>query len=49
MLDRSPLITNLLQGPTQDMDFVINGNTYPKYYLLVDGISSMEHLSSNNS
>jgi hypothetical protein len=38
MLDRSPLITNLLQGPTQDMDFVVNGNTYPKYYLFANGI-----------
>jgi hypothetical protein len=38
MLDRSPLITNLLQGPTQDMDFVVNGNTYPKYYLCANGI-----------
>jgi hypothetical protein len=38
MLDRSPLITNLLQGPTQDMDFVVNGNTYLKYYLFANGI-----------
>jgi hypothetical protein len=34
VLNRSPLITNLLQGPAQDMDFVVNGNPYPKYYLL---------------
>jgi hypothetical protein len=38
MLDRSQLITNLLQGPAQDMDFVVNGNTYPKYYLCANGI-----------
>jgi hypothetical protein len=49
VLDRSPRITNLLQRPTQNMDFVINGNTYPKYYLLVDGIFSMERFCLNNS
>ncbi len=37
VLDRSPFITNLLQGPAQDMDFVVNGNTYPKYYLCANG------------
>ncbi len=38
MLDRSPLIINLLQGTTQDMNFVLHGNTYPKYYLFADVI-----------
>jgi hypothetical protein len=38
VLDRSPIIINLLQGPAQDMDFVVNGNTYPKYYLCANGI-----------
>ncbi len=38
MLSRSPFITNLLQRHAQDMDFVVNDNTCPKYYLLVDGI-----------
>jgi len=33
VLNRSPLIINLLQGTTQDMNFVVNGNTYLKYYL----------------
>jgi hypothetical protein len=38
MLNRSPLITNLLQRHAQNMDFFVNGNTCTKYYLLVDGI-----------
>ncbi len=38
MLERSSLVTNLLQGQASNMSFVVNGNTYPKYYLLVDDI-----------
>jgi hypothetical protein len=38
VLDRSPFTINLLQSQAQDMDFVVNGNTCPKYYLFADGI-----------
>ena len=29
VLDRSPLVANILQGSRQDMSFEINGHTYP--------------------
>ncbi len=38
VLERSSLVTNLLQGLASNMSFVVNGNTYPKYYLLVGEI-----------
>jgi hypothetical protein len=38
VLNKSPLIINLLQRPARNMDFVVNGNAYPKYYLHVNGI-----------
>lgn len=38
VLDWLLLIVNLLQRLVVDTKFVINTNTYPKYYLLLDGI-----------
>lgn len=38
VLERSSLVTNLLQGLASNVSFVVNGNTYSKYYLLVDEI-----------
>jgi hypothetical protein len=38
VLDRSPLIANLLKGEGQNMSFQVNGHVYPRYYLLTDGI-----------
>jgi len=38
VLNRSPLIGNLLRGEVHDWNFFVNGNTYPCYYFLVDGI-----------
>jgi hypothetical protein len=38
MLDRSPLVTNMLQGPSKDLTFNVNRNQHSRYYLLVDGI-----------
>jgi hypothetical protein len=38
VLDRSPLIANLLRGEDQNMSFHVNGHVYPRYYLLTDGI-----------
>ncbi len=37
VLDRSPLVANLLQGLVVDMEFIVNGKTYPNYYRLVNG------------
>jgi hypothetical protein len=38
VLDRSPLVTNMLRGPSEDLIFTVNGKQYSQYYLLVDGI-----------
>ena len=38
VLDRSPIINNLLRGEGSGMSFSVNGNIYPRYYLLADGI-----------
>jgi hypothetical protein len=38
VLDRSPLIANLLRGEGHDMSFQVNGHEYPRFYLLTDGI-----------
>jgi hypothetical protein len=38
VLDRSPLLSNLLQGAGHDMTFEVNGHVYNRYYLLTDGI-----------
>jgi hypothetical protein len=38
VLDRSPLISNFLRGEGNDMQFIVNGNLYNRYYLLADGI-----------
>jgi hypothetical protein len=38
VMDRSPLIANLLKGEGHNMSFSVNGHVYPRYYLLTDGI-----------
>jgi hypothetical protein len=38
VLDRSPLIANLLKGEGHDMSFQVNDHVYPRYYLLTYGI-----------
>ena len=38
ILDKSPLVANLLKGEGHDMTFEVNGHMYPRYYLLIDGI-----------
>ena len=38
VLDRSPLVANMLKGEGHDMTFQVNGHMYPKFYLLTDGI-----------
>jgi len=38
VLDRSPIIQNLLNKTANDSKFVVNGTTYPWYYLLTHGI-----------
>jgi hypothetical protein len=38
VLDRSPLVANLLGGEGSDMSFEVNGHVYSRYYLLADGI-----------
>ena len=38
VLDRSPLVVNMLRGEGHDITFEVNGHTYPRYYLLTDGI-----------
>jgi hypothetical protein len=38
VLDRSPLIHDLLSGAACDMTFEVNGQVYNRYYLLADGI-----------
>lgn len=36
VLDRSPLVAKLLKGEAADINYVLNGKTYPQYYLLTD-------------
>jgi len=38
VLDRSPFVHNMLMDEGYDMQFVVNGIAYKRYYLLVDGI-----------
>ncbi len=38
VLDRSPLVCNTLQVVGDDIHFVLNGTTYPRYYLLANNI-----------
>ena len=38
VLDRSPLVLNLLKSEGHDMTFYVNGHEYPRFYLLTDGI-----------
>jgi hypothetical protein len=38
VLDRSPLVANLLTGDGRAMTFEVNGHVYNRYYLLTDGI-----------
>ena len=38
VLDRSPLVSNLLRGEGRDLSFHVNGHVYPRFYLLADGI-----------
>jgi hypothetical protein len=38
VLDKIPLVRNLLTGHANGVGFWVNGNWYDKYYLLVDGI-----------
>jgi hypothetical protein len=38
VLDRSPLIHDMLRGSSSGMTFVVNGVEYSRYYLLADGI-----------
>jgi hypothetical protein len=38
VLDRSPMLSDLLQGPDNGLTFQVNGHEYSRYYLLADGI-----------
>jgi hypothetical protein len=38
VLDRSPFLLKMLQGPGQDLTFEVNGHVYSRYYVLTDGI-----------
>jgi len=38
VLDRSPLVSNMLQVVGNDIHFVLNGTIYPRYYLLANNI-----------
>jgi hypothetical protein len=38
VLDRSPLVANLLYGHGNDLTFSVNGHDYRRFYLLADGI-----------
>jgi hypothetical protein len=38
VLDRSPLVHNMLTSSAHDMRFVVNGCEYDRYYVLTDGI-----------
>jgi hypothetical protein len=37
-LDRSPMLSDLLQGPGNGLTFQVNGHKYSCYYLLADRI-----------
>ena len=38
VLDRSPFVVNMLHGEGRDTKLEVNGHTYPRYYLMTDGI-----------
>jgi hypothetical protein len=38
VLDRSTVVQDILMGEGQDLTFTVNGNVYPRFYLLTDGI-----------
>ncbi len=38
MLDQSPLVANLLQGPRNHITLVVNGMVYQLLYVPIDGI-----------
>ena len=38
VVDRSPLLTNMLKGKAPNVEFSVNGNQYSMCYLLCDGI-----------
>jgi hypothetical protein len=38
VLNRSPLVTNMLRGLSEDLTVIVIGNQYSQYYLLADGI-----------
>jgi hypothetical protein len=40
VLDRSPLVFNMLQVVGDDIHVVLDGTTYPRYYLLANNIYS---------
>jgi hypothetical protein len=40
VLDRSPLVIDMLRGPSEYLTFIVNGNQFSQYYLLADGIYS---------
>jgi hypothetical protein len=48
VLDRSPLMANLLGGEGSDMTFQVNGHVYSRYYLLTDGIYPELLLAANS-
>jgi hypothetical protein len=47
VLDQSPLISNMLRGDGKDLNFIVNGHVYPRFYLLTDGIYYNGIISSN--
>jgi len=38
VLDQSPLVHNMLTGAAHDMEFIVNGVKYNRYYLLANDI-----------
>jgi hypothetical protein len=38
LLDRSPLVREMLKGEAGDLGFSVNGTLYPRYYLLADEV-----------
>jgi hypothetical protein len=38
ILDRSPIVRDMLSGDGRHLNFMVNGYVYPHYYLLMDGI-----------